>query len=163
MSENRLSISESHILDVCCQIEETCAAIYRYFFKLHESNPQASTLWEKTAKEEDNHAEQFRLASRLKVSGIKSLKTDLYNANAILAKMQSVLENVHKSPPPFKEALRFSVSMEHSLAKYHMDSIATFEDPGLAKLFTSMMKADQEHIRMLETQYKALCDESHQG
>jgi rubrerythrin len=153
-----LRISNTDILEVCCKIEETCSNLYRFFSKLYADNPQVRALWEKTAIEEDNHAEHFRLACRLKGSGMKSLKTDMYMVTNTLTKMQSVYEGVQNSPPPLKEALRFAIKLEHSLADYHMHALATFDDENLAHLFESMLKNDQGHIQMLENAYEDLIE-----
>jgi rubrerythrin len=153
---SKLSVSETHILDICCKVEETCADLYRYFSRIYADSPQISVLWEKTAKEEDSHAEHFRLASRLKGSGIQSLKSDMYNVAVLLKKIQTIYASVQKSPPPLKEALKFAIKLEESMADYHMDTIASFEDKDLERLFASMMKNDKDHIVMLEQAYKEL-------
>lgn len=156
--EIKLSISDTHILDICCSIEETCANIYWYFSRLYNDNPEISELWIKTAQEEDSHAEQFRLAYRLKGSGMKSLNIDRYKATTTLKQLESIYENIKNSTPPVKEALRFAVKIEHTLCEFHMNAIADFEDQDLARLFDSMMRNDKEHIQMLEKAYEALCE-----
>lgn len=152
----KLSVSDSHILDICCKFEEACADLYRYFSKIYDDNPQISALWEKTAMEEDSHAEHFRLAYRLQGSGIKTLKIDLYKATTILTKIQSIYETVQKSPPTLKEAFRFAIKLEESIADYHMNTIATFDDENLERLFSSMMRNDKYHVLMLKKAYKEL-------
>ena len=154
-----LSIFEVHILDVCCKIEETCASIYRYFSKLYEDTPKTRALWVKTAMEEESHAEQFRLASRLRGSGMGSLKTDIYNTKLLLAKIQSIYDGVQKSPPPLKESLRFAIKMEQAMAVYHMNSIIIYKDENLERLFKSMMGCDKQHIKMLENAFNELCND----
>jgi rubrerythrin len=155
--KEQLSISEADkILGACCEIEETCAYLYRYFSRIYADNPKASELWEKTAKEEDNHAAQFHLACRIKYAGMTSLQTDLNTVNALLAKIQSVYDGVQKSIPTLKEAFRFAIALEQAMAAYHMHAVAKFEDKSLEKLFISMMKSDNEHIQMLEAAHKKL-------
>jgi len=155
--DKKLNISDTHILDVCCRIEEACEDIYRNFSRLFADDPKAHDLWVKTSIEEGNHAEQFRLASRLKGSGIRSLKTGLYEAQTTLAKIISINESILKSPPAHKEALRFAIKLEKSLASFHMDTVAKFEDEDIARLFSAMMKNDHDHIMMLEKAYDELC------
>lgn len=156
MSNEKLSVTENWVIDTCCMMEETCAALYRYFAELFADDPAVVQLWLKTAREEDSHAEQFRMAYRLHGSGIESLNTDMERAKSLLAKMQSIFKHVQESPPTLKEALQFAIKMEHSLAGYHMDSIARFADKGLEKLFISMRQCDQQHIEMLEQAYHNL-------
>lgn len=154
--ETRLSISENRVLDTCCMMEETCAALYRYFAELFSDNVPVSSLWSQTAQEEDSHAEQFRLAYRLQGSGIESLKTDVARANSLLAKMEDVYKKVQENQPALADAFMFAIKLEYALAEFHMDTIANFADKSLEKLFVSMRNVDQEHIRRLEKMYAEL-------
>jgi rubrerythrin len=157
-NDAKLSVTENWVLDTCSMLEETCAALYRYFAELFADDPDACALWSKTALEEDSHAEQFRMAYRLRGNGIESLKIDMNRAKDLLAKMQSIFKHVQEDPPTLKEAFHFAIRMEYSLAEYHMDSIAKYTDKGLEKLFVSMRQCDQEHIQMLEQAYNKLQD-----
>jgi len=152
----KLSTSDVHILNICRKIEETCAQLYHYFARLHGDTPEAGALWEKTAQEEENHAEQFRLAYRLHGSGMESLNLDIRKADALHGKILAAYEAVQQTPPPFKEALRFAIKLEQSMADYHMATVANFREKSLARLFTSMMKCDNQHIGMLEQALKEL-------
>jgi rubrerythrin len=157
MTENvRLNLNEVNVLEVCCKVEETFADLYRYFSTIYADNLQACKLWSKTAMEEDAHAEQFRFACRLLGSGMQTLKNNLNEVNTVLTKVQNVFENVQKSPPTFIEALELAITLENALASYHMEAIVTFDDLNLAKLFTSMMNCDKEHIKSLERIYDKL-------
>ena len=151
-----LSISETDIIDICCQIEETCACLYRHFALVYAETPPAADLWEKTAKEEDNHAAQFHLAHRLLGVGLKSFNTDIKTAASLLEKIQTVYANVQKNPPRLREALHFAISLEKAMSAYHMHAIANFEDKSLEKLFIAMMKSDEQHIEMLVNALEAL-------
>lgn len=155
-NEVKLSTSDVHVLDVCCKIEESCALLYHYFSKLYAETPKASELWEKTAREEENHAEQFRLACRIQGSGMESLKIDSNKATTLHAGIQSVYEGVQKNPPTLKEALRFAIKLEQSMAAYHMSAVANFKERGLERLFASMMRCDKQHIEMLVNELKEL-------
>lgn len=157
MAENvRLNLDEVSVFHICYKIEKTYAELYRYFSNIYTNNPQVSRLWGKTAVEEDNHADQFKMASRLLGSGIKSLKINVSRANAVLTEVQSVYENVQKSPPSINDALLLAINLENSLSNYHMDSISNFDDMHFAKLFTSMMSSDQDHIQTLKKAYNSL-------
>lgn len=157
MAENvRLNLDEVSVFHICYKIEKTYAELYRYFSNIYTHNPQVSRLWGKTAVEEDNHADQFKMASRLLGSGIKSLKINVSRANAVLTEVQSVYENVQKSPPSINDALLLAIKLENSLSNYHMDSISNFDDVHFAKLFTSMMSSDQDHIQALKKTYNSL-------
>jgi rubrerythrin len=144
------SLSETNILNICTEVEDTVAILYRFFSKLFKDNETISNLFFKTSLEEDEHANQFRLASRLYGAGMKSVKTDTRQIESILKKIQSVYEAAQKSPPTLKEALGLSVKIEYALSGYHMNSIVVFDDPNLLKLFSSMKKNDDAHVQMLQ-------------
>lgn len=152
----KLSIYDIDILETYRKVELTCAAIYRHFSVIYADNTLISDLWDKTSKEEENHSEQFGLACRLRGSGIQSLKTNMDQATKLLTKMQSVYDAIHTSPPTIDEAFRFAIKMEYALEEYHMNAITTFEDENTSRLFSAMMKCDQNHIAMLEKAYKDL-------
>jgi rubrerythrin len=151
MSEQEsLTVTEVSILNTCCEIEETAAQLYWYLATLYEDNVQLREAWEKTAREEEEHAAQFRLASRLRGSGMRVLKADYYKVKNVLAKMQAIYAGVQKSPPSLNDALRFAISLERALAEYHVGALVTFHDKELARLFISMKQNDESHIERFE-------------
>ena len=152
----RLTISDTGILDICGQIEEKCAEIYWYFSRLFADDKKSFELWKKTALEEENHAEQFRLASRLHGSGMKAVNVGHNMVNTMLAKIELIHDMVLKSPPSLKESLRFAIKIEQALAEYHMSTIVSFEDKALEKLFSHMNENDRGHIAMLQHAYDSL-------
>lgn len=154
--EEKIGVTENRVLDTCCMMEETCAALYRCFGELYAAHSAVSVLWATMAREEENHAQQFRLAYRLQGSGIASLKTDVVRASSLLAKMEDVYRKVQEIKPSMYDAFKFAIKLEYALAEYHMDSIATFSDKNLEALFVAMRKGDEEHIRRLEQMFGEL-------
>ena len=152
----KLSMSDINILDVCCGIEEICSNMYRFLAGHFSDNQTIAALWEKTAQEEDNHAEQFRLASRLHGIGMKSVKFDLYGVKLILNKIMTIYEHIQGRPPQIKEALKIAVKLERELEKYHMDLMVAFEDHNLSRLFAAMKAYDRGHIELLQRAHDSL-------
>lgn len=155
-SENKLSLSETNILNICTEIEDTVAIMYRFFSKLYADNETVSSLFFKTSLEEDEHANQFRLASRLYGAGMKSVKTNIQQVETLLLKIKALYESVQVSSPTMKAALELSLQIENKLAEYHMNSIVVFEDQNLSSLFTSMRKNDDAHVLMLQQALQSL-------
>lgn len=146
----KLLLSELSVLDTCSEIEDTVAILYRYFSRLYKDNENISKLFFKTALEEDEHANQFRLASRLYGAGMKSVKSDPQQVESILKRIQSVYDAVKKTPPSMNDALALSVKFEMALSGFHMNSIVVFDDPNISNLFFSMRKNDDAHVQMLQ-------------
>ncbi len=152
----RLSVADAEILEICLKIEEGVSKLYRHFSRVYSDNTQASELWEKTAKEEDSHGEQFRFGMRLSGCNITHLKTNLEMAAAILKKIAVANEAVQRATPTLKDAYRYAINLEYAMAEYHMYSIACFEDENTSRMFKSMMNNDQGHISMLENALEEL-------
>ncbi len=106
-------------------------------------------LWRKTAIEEDNHAEQFRLASRLKGIGMERVKVNGAEVVEILKAIDAYLNRMQQSRPSPTEALEFAIHLEEHLSEYHMTTAVAFADPELSRLFTAMMGNDRGHVTML--------------
>ncbi len=143
------------ILEICREIEECIAELYHYYADIFSDTPDISKLWEKTAREEENHANQFTLAITIYRQGIiQSVNTDLHFAENILDKLKSIYSTVKQSSPTIADALRSAIKLEERLAEYHMSSLAHFQDESYRKLFEAMMKNDQNHIVSLERAFK---------
>lgn len=152
----KLSLNEIHILEKCWVIEETCAHIYRHFGKLFAHDQYVSDLWHKVAAEEDHHADQFRLAACHLGTGMKDVVAADKKVKSLLGKLEKVHERIRVKPPTLPEAFEMALYIEKSLAEYHIDSILTYADNDLSKLFTKMEQYDQGHLLMLQEAVDAL-------
>ena len=152
----RLASDHVVFLEACAGLELKMAGLYHYFESLFADDPGFSTLWQKTAREEENHSQQFQLAVRLKGIGMEKVKTDVAQAMVSLHKLESYLENVKASRPTLVEALTLAIRLEEQLAVLHMSSIVAFEDPELKRMFEAMMDSDEGHVGMLKDALREL-------
>ena len=152
----KLPLGDVYVLDYCVNIETKCAELYRFFGELYADIPEISSLWDKTAKEEDNHAEQFKLAVRLKGTGMEGVKSDLSRVMDIVDTLDTYLAKFKESNPTPVQALTFAIQLEEDLSEYHMASIIDFADNEQAKLFTCMADNDNGHVELLQKALKKL-------
>lgn len=145
----KLSMDEIKVLDLFASIEMKCADLYRQFEVLYADLPEIALLWRKTAEEEDNHAQHFKLASRLKGRGMEGVMVDGVQGTIILQTIDTYLNKIQQSHPSPTEALSFAIQLEESLFEYHMSTVVHFIDPELSKLFKAMMGNDRGHVTML--------------
>lgn len=145
----KLSMDEIKVLDLFASIEMKCADLYRQFEVLYADLPELALLWRKTAEEEDNHAQQFKLASRLKGRGMEGVKVDGVQCTIILQTIETYVNTMQQLHPSPAEALSFAIQLEESLFEYHMSTVVHFIDPELSKLFKAMMGNDRAHVTML--------------
>ncbi|QSV46629.1 ferritin family protein [Geobacter benzoatilyticus] len=161
MAETHCGTKEDvlRILEICREIEECMAGLYHYYAEIFSDTPDMSKLWEKTAREEENHANQFALAINLRRQGVvQAVNTDLFTAETILNKLKSIYATVKQTRPAIADALRSAIKIEEKLAAYHMSSLALFQDESYRKLFEAMMKNDQGHIVSLERAFKTVME-----
>lgn len=149
-SASKLPLDQLHFLDLCALFELKIGDLYTHFAKLFAEDAELSSLWRKTALEEENHAQQFRMAVRLQGSGIKYVNTDLSKAVANLRKLQAAVEKYIGMTLSPQDALRLAIKLEDQVAVLHMDTIVVFEDPELKRLFEAMMECDKGHVSMLQ-------------
>jgi rubrerythrin len=154
MNEKKVvaKLGSEHVgfLEACARFELKMAGLYHHFESLFADDLPFSLLWQKTAREEENHAQQFQLAVRLRGLGMEKVNTDVAQAMVALQKLEAYLDQLCSSRPSPEEALTRAIQLEEQLARLHMSSIVTFEDPELKKMFTAMMGSDEGHVSMLK-------------
>ena len=153
MSQSILG-DQAAVFEVCAEIEEAAAEIYRCFQRAHADSPSLAAIWEKTAQEEDNHARQFRMTPRVLDSMVAEVVVDLDDARQALALARKLLSSARAAPPEPAAALRLAIQMEQRFADFHMSQAAVFKSPSHAKLFSAMMAADRGHAEQLQREYQ---------
>jgi rubrerythrin len=144
------------LLENCIQIERIVGQIYDIFSQQQASCPECAELWEKTAREEHNHEQQFIMAKRLACS-VKTESEGSHHPSDELVRNLTVLKSrlTETSLSP-RESFRLAIDMEEKLAAFHMNQICIFPDDATNRLFSSMMNNDYEHIDMLKKMYALL-------
>lgn len=152
--EKSLSVEELKLLDTCRDIELVGGDIYLYFAEFFAEFPSYSALWEKTAKEEKNHAAQFELAMKMKKGLVESITLDPLKAENALAVARSIHAAVRQHPPTLEDALRTSIKLELHLSEFHMGCVAVFKEGSFGAMFKAMMDADDKHVKSLQDAYQ---------
>jgi rubrerythrin len=151
-----LSIEKRRILDICAEVEVKMGDIYRFLTELHKENEKISSLWKKTAEEEDRHAEQIRFAGRLQKGLISDVNVNLATATNALNAEKVILEEFKNSPPTIIEALKTTIDLEEQLYNFHLEYSVSFQNDSYKKLFHTMLSADKEHIESLKKALESL-------
>ena len=156
MSDKAMTLSEQIMLEKCRDIELLCKELYDYFAELYSDNDNAVHIWRKTAMEEQNHADQFTLALKLRKDLPCTVLTDAAKIESILSSLRIVIAQVKAAPPVLVDALNSAIKLEKHLAEFHIDCVAKFEDESYRKMFNAMMSSDNEHIESLQAEYNKL-------
>lgn len=158
-TKESLSISKTHLLQLCAEIEDNAALLYHLFAAQSEQASEIQKMWRTTALEEEEHANQFRLAGRLRGEAIDDVTIDEHQVLRVLGAVKAVIEKAKEKPPSYDQALQLSIQMEEKLAEFHLNSVATFCDDYCAKLFQSMAKNDKIHVARLRQAYEQAVSE----
>ncbi len=151
-------MNEVKVLETCRKVEEAAGRLYRVLAKVHQETPGIVALWTKTAREEDNHAQQITLVLRKRQALSGQVAVDISKAEKALKLIEDTIDTVTADTPSHRQALEEAVVLEHLLMAFHADYVMRFDDPTWAQLFKAMMAADQDHIGALESALKALRD-----
>lgn len=145
----KLTPEEEAILGICIKVEEKCAALYRHFEASYRNIPYVARLWETIAKEEDRHAESFRVAARMKGAGIDSIgsgETDF----ALLRDVDRFIDSARAKPSTPYDALKFAISLERDIEEFHVVAVLNFHDDVVERAFKNAMAHTRDHIAKLE-------------
>jgi rubrerythrin len=145
------SIAKRKFLDVCMGIEGLCADLYHYYSKIYEDIPEASSLWEKTALEEENHRKQFELALKLwDETEFEVLNDSLNQACSIHEKLLKLMEQIKNTKPDLLIAVSKAIEMEEKLAGLHAHNSLKFKEESMQNLFKALSDADLDHVADLQ-------------
>src|ERR1039457_1403613 len=100
-----LTSDEIRILDICRDIEHLNADIYFFFGEHFKDSKPVRELWVKTALEEQDHANQFSLAAKVKRGLVESVNMDLFTATSTLKFVYMYFQGVEITPPTLEDAL----------------------------------------------------------
>lgn len=156
MTDSAMGHTTQLLLENCREIEFLCRDLYRYFARIFADNSEMATLWNKTADEEESHAQQFTLALRLAKNLACEVQTDPAKIESVHAQLQRYFDKVKTTPPVPVDALQDVIKIEHYLAEFHLDCVAKFDDQSFNGLFRSMMSSDNDHIASLQRAYYKL-------
>jgi rubrerythrin len=151
MSEMADIMASKTFLEVCMGIEGLCAELYHYYSDIYKDMPEASSLWKKTALEEENHKMQFELALRLMSESDFEVRVEsLKQAFSIQYKLLKLIDHVKSNKPELMTAVSRALEMEVKLADLHVNTSLKFNDGSIQNLFRSLSEADKEHVTDLQ-------------
>jgi len=155
-----ITMNDQLLLEKCRTIELLNKELYTRFAETYTDSPEAVYLWRKTATEEENHAEQFTLALKLK-KGLQLHSTiALDTADKLITRLRNVIEGLPAKTLSLIDALEFAIKLEQYLVKFHLSCVATFSDASFQNLFNAMMASDQGHIAAIEAFHKKVAAET---
>jgi rubrerythrin len=152
-----IGMGTKDVLEVCQEVEFSCAELYHHFADLFKDDRNMLLLWLKTAMEEENHARLFALVAKLRRSNIvETIRIDLIDAEVALLFVRSVIDKVKKTPPSLAEALKIAIDLETKLDGFMMGNVIEFADKTYEKSFLAITNSDNKHLESLQQAYSRL-------
>jgi len=87
------------VLGKCAEIELKSMELYDLYADCFEHDLDIARMWRRVAREEENHANQFRLAVKMKDGAIGAVTVDPGKVENILRLVQSIIDGVKRIPP----------------------------------------------------------------
>lgn len=151
-----MDLATRKILEICRNIEETCAKIYFYLADCFAEDEAVRKLWQKTAYEEVNHANIIGLALNCRDMDLQDRTYDLFRYQTQLNIVTEIHASVVRARPSLADALRSSIHLEKKLQEFHVNCLLAFQHEQDRQLFQSLQNGDREHLEALEKTYRSL-------
>lgn len=139
------------LLSMCAEIEETIATIYRTLADSPDYPQELQQLWITMACDEDDHAQQLKLAARIcNDKLLKEEKLSSQRVSFLLSEARRFLSRLQKGPVRADKALQLASLLEEHFLQIHLQAAASFIDPQNQKMFQALAKGDKEHVERLQ-------------
>ena len=150
----RMSVDTMVVLGKCAEIELKSMELYDLYADCFEHDLDVARMWRRVAREEENHANQFRLAVRMKDGAIGGVIVDPGRVEDTLRVVQSIIDGVKQCPPSLEDALRSAIKLEEQLSGLHVDCVVNFENEQCRRFFHAMVTYDNAHASCLQEAYE---------
>jgi hypothetical protein len=152
------------VLEICQEIELSCAELYHYFAELFKNDRATLLFWRKAAMEVENHAKRFALIMKLRRQNIvQSIHLDAVEAEITQIYVKSFVDKLMQYPPSQEEAIVKAFKLETKLSFLHLENIVTFADPSFEKSLTAIAQSDRKYMKPLIEAYMKLKNSGSQG
>jgi hypothetical protein len=143
------------ILEKCAQIENIVSKIYLEFSGNNNNDKVLAGIWMDMSKDEEDHCQQLRLASRLPINeSFDGLKDKCLDPNELYEQAVAILEDAKSRQFTVLDMLKTAVVLEKEFRKLHAPYALEFKDPALKETFERLARADIKHLEDLDAYLK---------
>jgi len=141
------------VLDICQHIFKQAESFYQHLSGIHQYQGEIARIWGLLAVDKCNHADTFKMATRLRGQGIRDICASSDEAQMLLTKMKTIPKMIGDKPPTVTEALRFVISMEEKLNSVHFRHVVSFISDSDMRLMSSSLKSSSAIVHELTEEY----------
>lgn len=146
-------------LTSCALVEDALANIYREMAAVSATNDQElSVMWMEMARDEEDHALQLRMASRLtrdNAFDIEASKIDI-DPLVLANRTNAFLEQIVTGQLTGSDMLRMALEIEGEFSQLHATTALAFKDGSLKEMFKAMARAEDKHTASLIARVEAM-------
>ena len=137
-------------LQICVEIEETAASIYRQLAKSKNLPAELQDILQELANDEDDHASQLRFALRFSPTSVFNGKAiDRTPAQALLKRAKELHDQTCQQDFDTAKAIETGIELEHDFCQAHIGNCMEFKEDSLKKMFSALAQDDKVHIQKL--------------
>lgn len=141
----------------CVQVERKLAKIYAHFSAIERYPQRRRDLWLKLSQDEEGHALELELASRLAIKDEKlTAAISINDIDELLQSLVAIYEKIVLEPLSDAEAVKLAVEIEVQTAMVHSRSALVFSDGKLHQLFKVLGTYDAKHLTGLIAAFEEL-------
>jgi rubrerythrin len=142
-------------LDGCQKIELVMGAIYRKLAAVETYSAKLRGIFERMARDEDDHARQLEQAKGVPVEiFFKDRRFDQRKLEELLRQAHQLLRLAADPAPSEHLMLETAKDLEMEFIKIHLQNAVQIRDAAMAERFRSMAREDQEHFETLDSYYE---------
>lgn len=149
----KMSVDMMAVLSRCAEIELKSMELYDLYADCFEHDVDVARMWRRVAREEEDHANQFRFALKMREGAIKGIALDPSRVEYILKELQIAIDRVKLSCPTLEEALHSAIRLEEQLSGMHVQYVVDFEDEKCRKFFNALIIDEKIHVSRLREAY----------
>jgi rubrerythrin len=139
-------------LTACALVEESLANIYREMAAASAmKDRELSAIWMEMARDEEDHAQQLRMAARLtrdNAFDAEASKIDI-DPSVLTSRANAFLEQIVSGQLTESDMLRIALELEEEFSRLHATSALAFRDGSLKEMFKAMARAEDKHTASL--------------
>lgn len=146
-------------LTACALVEEAAANIYREMSTAARDikDEELSLIWTEMAKDEEDHAQQLRMAARLSRNDVFDETKCNFVADpaALSAQAASFLEMIVAGQLTELDMLNIASELEKKFCQLHVSCSLAFKEESLKNMFKALARADDKHVAKLNARINA--------
>jgi rubrerythrin len=143
-----------YYLDGCQKIELVMGEVYRRLAAVESYSAKLRSIFERMARDEDDHARQLEQAKDVPVEVFKDRRFDQGKLEELLLQAHQLLRMAADPAPSERLMLETAKDLEMEFIKIHLHNAVQIRDAAMAERFRSMAREDQEHFETLDAYYE---------